>query len=123
MSKPTDCIPVAEAKTYQANWMAVNEPSSPAPGQPAESVCCVTFNIDQLQQYIDYVKVESANQGILNPGIRVYFAAYNSGTVANVASTTTVFFCPTDGDAKNSANNYNIDPLNKGQNGWPPNAY
>ncbi len=123
MSKPTDCIPVAEAKTYQANWMAVNQPSSPAPGQPPQSVCCVTFNIEQLQEYLDYVKTESASQGIPKPGIRVYFGAYNSGSPAGVASSTTVFFCPSETDDKNSANNYNVDPLNKGNSGWPPNAY
>ena len=35
----------------------------------------------------------------------------------------TVFLNATDSDDGNSANNYGIDPLNKGDNGWPPNAY
>jgi len=121
MSKPSDCIPVTEAQTYQANWNTINQPSTP--GGLGQQVSAVTFNIDQLQEYLDYVKTESANQGIPKPGIRVYFAAYEAGTPAEVGASNTVFFCPSETDDKNSANNYNIDPLNKGGSGWPPNAY
>ena len=40
-----------------------------------KDVNAVTFNIDQLQEFIDYVKSESAKQRIANLGIRVCFAA------------------------------------------------
>ena len=124
MSKPSDCISVLEAKQLQANWMSTHEPNPSTPGGGApEQVCAVTFNIDQLQEYLTYVKEESAKKGNLAPGIRVYFAAYNSGTEAEVAGSTTVFFCPTANDGGDSENNYDLDALNKGQNGWPPNAY
>jgi len=124
MSKPSDCISVTEAKALQANWMATHEPNpSSLGGGPPEQVCAVTFSIDQLEEYLAYIKTESAKQGIPKPGIRVYFAAYNGGTEAEVAGSTTVFFCPTENDGGNSANNYGIDPMNKGGNGWPPNAY
>lgn len=124
MSKPSDCIPVAEAKQLQANWMATHEPNPSTPGGGApEQVCAVTFNIDQLQEYLTYVKAQSAKEGIAAPGIRVYFATYNSGATTPVEQSNTVFFCPTANDGGDSANNYNIEPLNKGTNGWPPNAY
>jgi len=124
MSKPSDCISVLEAKQLQANWMATHEPNpSTLGGGATEQVCAVTFNISQLQEYLEYIKEQSTKEGIVNPGVRVYFAAYNSGTEAEVAGSTTVFFCPTENDGGDSANNYNIDALNRGQNGWPPNAY
>ncbi|MBL4663717.1 MAG: hypothetical protein JKY22_09245 [Flavobacteriaceae bacterium] len=123
MTKPSDCISVTEAKALQANWMDSHEPSASSLGGEALKVCSVTFDIDQLQEYLTYVKAESKSQGILKPGIRVYFAAYNSGIDAEAAGSTTVFFCPSESDSGNSANNYNIDALNKGQNGWPPGAY
>jgi hypothetical protein len=40
-----------------------------------------------------------------------------------VSDKATVFLCATDGDNANSNNNYNLDPLNRGGTGWPPNAY
>jgi len=118
MSKPTDCISVLEAKALQAKWMTTRAVDIEN-AQGSKDTCAVTFNIGQIQQFIDYVKAESQSQGILNPGIRVYFAA-NNNSVSNKA---TVFLNATDGDNADSKNNYNIDPLNKGGNGWPPNAY
>ncbi|MEM7084592.1 MAG: hypothetical protein AAF489_00325 [Bacteroidota bacterium] len=124
MSKPSDCISVAEAKQLQANWMTTHEPNSSAlGGGGTEHVCAVTFNIDQLQEYLTYVKEECADKGNASPGIRVYFAANSSGTEAAVAGSTTVFFCPTESDAGDAPNNYDLEPLNKGVSGWPPNAY
>lgn len=124
MSKPSDCISVLEAKQLQANWMATHEPNPSAMGGGAtEQVCAVTFNIAQLQEYLEYIKEQSTKEGIADPGVRVYFAAYNGGTESAVADSTTVFFCPTENDGGDSPNNYNIEPLNRGQNGWPPNAY
>jgi len=125
MSKPSDCIPVAEAKQLQANWMATHEPSpsTPGGGGGTEQVCAVTFNIDQLQEYLQYVKDESTKEGITAPGIRVYFAAYTGGAAKAVDESTTVFFCPTANDGNDSANNYNIEALNNGGSGWPPTAY
>ncbi len=118
MSKPKDCIPVSEAKTLQANWMSTREVYIKN-AMGSEDTCAVTFNIDQLQEFIDYVKVESKKQGFNNPGIRVYFAAYDNA----VSKKATVFLNATEDDGGNSKNNYKIDALNKGQNGWPPRAY
>ena len=118
MSKPTDCISVLEAKALQAKWMTTRAVDIEN-AQGSKDTCAVTFSIGQLQQFLDYVKAESQSQGILNPGIRVYFAANDSAA----SDKATVFLCATGGDNANSNNNYNIDPLNKGGNGWPPNAY
>ena len=118
MSRPTDCITVAAAKAVQANWNN-NQAKDIESAMGSKDVIAVTFNIDQLQEYIDYVKAESKTQGFNNPGIRVYFAAKAS----MAGGKATVFFNPTEDDGGNSKNNYGIDALNGGGAGWPPNAY
>jgi len=118
MTKPKNCITVAEAKALQKNWND-NQAKDIEKATGSKDVCAVTFNIDQLQQFIDYVKSESTKQSIEKPGIRVYFAAYDSGKDDKA----TVFLNATESDDGNSANNYGIDPLNRGGNGWPPFAY
>ncbi|MFT4801333.1 MAG: hypothetical protein ACI93N_001104 [Flavobacteriaceae bacterium] len=118
MGRPKNCITVTEAKALQKQWNDTRAVDiERATG--TKDVCAVTFNIDQLQEFIDYVKAESTKQSIDAPGIRVYFAAKDSKSGGKA----TVFLNATESDDGNSANNYNIDPLNKGGNGWPPNAY
>ena len=118
MGRPKNCISVTKAKKMQKNWNGTR-----ALGIErvlgARDINAVTFNIDQLQEFIDYVKSKSASQRIAKPGIRVYFAAYNNA----VSDKATVFLNATKSDDGNSANNYGIDPLNFGTNGWPPEAY
>ncbi|WP_461303901.1 hypothetical protein [Aureisphaera sp.] len=118
MSKPQNCISVQDAKQMQSNWMATRAVDiTRAEGH--QDTCAVTFNIEDLQEYLNYVLEESKKQKIENPGIRVYFAAYDN----NESDMSTVFFCPSESDEGDSDNNYDIDPFNRGQNGWPPNAY
>lgn len=118
MGRPKNCITVAEAKALQKNWND-NQAKDLERATGSKSVIAVTFNIDQLQEFIDYVKTESVKKSIDNPGIRVYFAAKDSkdGGKANV------FLNATESDDGNSANNYDVDPLNRGTGGWPPFAY
>ena len=113
MAKPKKCISVADAKALQANWNN-SQAKDIEQGLGTKDVCAVTFNIDQLQEFINYVKDESAKQGIDNPGIRVYFAAYND----KESNKATVFLNATESDDGNSANNYGIDPLNLLIRGW-----
>ena len=118
MGRPKNCITVTEAKALQNNWNTTRAVDIQK-AMGTKDVCAVTFNIDQLQEFITYVKTESAKQGIDSPGIRVYFAAYND----KESNKATVFLNATESDDGNSANNYGIDPLNKGEDNWPPNAY
>jgi len=135
MSKPSDCISVKDARALQATWMAAHEIGESDSEGEDNQVCCVTFNIDQLQEYLNYIKEQSQEQGIATPGVRVYFGAYDVGASEDAGASadlgddddsdprTTVFFCASESDGGDSANNYNIEPLNKGVSGWPPNAY
>lgn len=136
MSKPSDCISVKQAKALQATWMAAHEIGESGSEGEDNQVCCVTFNIDQLQEYLNYVKEQSQEQGIVAPGIRVYFGAYDVGASDDDGASTnlvddddnsnprtTVFFCASENDGADSGTNYGIDPLNNGNSGWPPNAF
>ena len=118
MGRPKNCITVTEAKALQKNWNDTRALDIER-AMGSKDVCAVTFNIDQLQEFIDYVKSESATKGIDQPGIRVYFAAYNN----KVTDKATVFLNATESDDGNSDNNYGIDPMNIGSGGYPPKAY
>ena len=118
MSKPKNCITVTKAKALQKNWNDTRAVDIER-AKGTKDVNAVTFNIDQLQEFINYVKSESAKQRIDAPGIRVYFAAYNN----KVSDKATVFLSATESDDANAANNYGIDPLNLGGGLWPPYNY
>ncbi|MEZ4778632.1 MAG: hypothetical protein R2786_04545 [Flavobacteriaceae bacterium] len=118
MAKPTKCISVSEARSLQNNWNA-SRASDIQKSMGSMDASDFTFDLEELQEFIDYVKEESTKQGISNPGIRVYLASYNSFD----NNKATVFLAPTKGIESDSDNNYDIDPLNRGNVGWPPNAY
>ncbi|MEZ4817256.1 MAG: hypothetical protein R2776_04710 [Flavobacteriaceae bacterium] len=118
MAKPTKCISVSEARDLQNNWNATRA-SEIQKTQGYTDAKDFTFNLEELQEFIDYVRDESGKQGISTPGIRIYFAAYN--TLQN--NKATVFLAPTKGIESDSENNYEIDPLNRNQGGFPPNVY
>ncbi|MEZ4794841.1 MAG: hypothetical protein R2773_05090 [Flavobacteriaceae bacterium] len=118
MAKPSKCISVAEARALQSNWMATRA-ADIQKVQGINDTRDFTFSVNDLQEFLDYVQQESSKQGIANPGIRIYFGAYGEASGGKA----TVFLAATDGTDGDSGNNYDIDPLNRGINGWPPNAY
>jgi len=74
------------------------------------------WSVAELQQYLEYVKLQSQALGITNPGIRVNFAAYGKSK----SDKATVFFSPTIHGGEDAENNYRIESFNKGISGWPP---
>lgn len=116
MSKPSNCITVAEAKQLQNNWVATRAVDiESAMGSPDTRE--FLFSVAELQQFLDYIK---AGTGIgAQPGVRIYFAAYDNVTNDKA----TVFLAPTSGVTAGSPNNYNLEPLNKGIAGFPPTNY
>ncbi|MCR9181804.1 MAG: hypothetical protein NXH73_02660 [Flavobacteriaceae bacterium] len=118
MSKPTKCVSVQTARDLQNNWVATRQPEiDRALGYTDARE--VFYSVEELEEFLNYVKSESKKQGITNPGIRIYFGAYND-VKSNKA---TLFLAPTTGDDKNSDNNYSIEALNDGTQGWPPKNY
>jgi len=116
MSKPSNCITVAEARQLQDNWVATRAVDiERAQGSPDTRE--FLFSVAELQQFLDYIK---AGTGLgAQPGVRIYFAAYDSATNDKA----TVFLAPTNGVTAGATNNYSLEPLNKGIAGFPPKNY
>ena len=129
MERPVKCIAVEEARALQNNWKK-SRGREIERGQGFEDTCDFWYSIAELEEYIEYVKKKSAEQGINNPGLRIYLGAYP--TQGKKKSLTTIFITPTtDEIVETSAadneevyiNNYSIAPLNLSQSGWPPREY
>ncbi len=125
MNRPKKCISVEEAKGLQNNWKN-SRGKEIERGQGYEDTREFSFSVEELQEYLDYVKEKSREQGVVNPGIRIYFAAYPKNGPKK--SYSTVFLAPTKDGASlgtegESENNYEIEPLNTVNGGKPPMEY
>ena len=118
MAKPTKCISVAEARNLQDNWKSTRA-ADIEKAMGAIDTREFVYSVEELQEFLDYVKSESFKQGIATPGVRIYFAAYNN----DASDKATIFIAPTEGNLEDSDNNYNIDPFNMVGGGWPPKNY
>ena len=129
MGKPKKCISVDEAKELQKVWCDTRTP---------EIDKCLGFedtrefwwSVEELQEYLKYVKKQSRKQGISNPGIRMYFGAYPESKCKKHKGYATLFLAPTGApaggigkDDDTAPNNYGIDPMNFGSAGDPPQNY
>ncbi len=127
--RPIKCISVEEAKELEKTWCDTRTP---------EIDECLGFqdtrefewSVEELQEYLKYVKRKSRKQGILDPGIRVYFGAYSKDKCKMGRGYSTVFLAPTGEPAGSEGkggsrrrNNYRIRPLNGANGGEPPYKY
>ncbi len=129
MGKPKKCISVEEARELQKVWCDTRTP---------EIDKCLGFedarefwwSVEDLMEYLKYVKKKSRKMGINDPGIRMYFGAYPETKCKMHKGYATLFLAPTgspvgglgkDGDS--ALNNYEIEPMNFGQTGRPPSNY
>lgn len=126
MMRPPKCISVEKARGLQNNWQK-SRGKEIERGQGYEDTREFWYSVAELQEYLDYVKENSAQQGINNPGVRIYFGAYEKSE--NRKSYSTVFLAPTmekallEDDSDSPENNYEIDPLNDSAGGVPPTKY
>lgn len=127
MPKPAKCVNVEEARKLQDDWKA-SRAKEIERGQGYQDTREFWYSLDELQEYLDYVKEKSAEQGVKKAGIRIYFGAYPKAN--GNKSYATVFLAPTKEAAAegiegsgSDANNYDIDPLNEGTGGNPPSNY
>jgi len=118
MGKPQKCISETEARKLHDNWVN-SRANHIQQGRGTEDAREVVYSVEELEEYLAYVKSESAKQGINKPGIRIYFAAYDTPA----SDKATVFLAPTESGDVNSDNNYKIDSFNFGGGGWPPYNY
>jgi|SRR6056297_2177177 len=128
MEKPKKCISVEEARKEQDEWVNTRGKEIQR-GQGYEDTREFWYSVDELQEYLDYVREKSKEQGVEKPGIRFYLGAYPK--TKEKKSYTTMFLSPTkeaSGDTATSGedsdpNNYEIEPMNITHGGYPPKDY
>ena len=129
MAKPKKCISPKEARELHDEWTSKrgNQTKKSLGHEDARDFW---WSLDELQEYLDYVKEESKKQGVKKPGIRVYLGTYTKEKCKHKKGLSTVFFAPTGAkpgglgkDGADDPNNYDIDAFNFGGGGWPPNKY
>ncbi|GHA29601.1 hypothetical protein GCM10007103_08540 [Salinimicrobium marinum] len=126
--KPKKCISVEEARNQQNEWVRTRGKDIER-GEGYEDTREFWYSLDELQEYLDYVREKSAEQGVKKPGIRFYLGAYPKGE--NKKSYSTIFLAATkekenkdveDEEGQNE-NNYEIEPMNTITSGMPPKIY
>ncbi|SFF59430.1 hypothetical protein SAMN04488033_101227 [Salegentibacter agarivorans] len=128
MKKPKKCISVDKARREQDEWVKTRGKDI-REAEGYEDTREFWYSVDELQEYLDYVKEKSKEQGVEKPGIRFYLGAYPK--TKEKKSYTTMFLSPTKeavGDAATAGedsdpNNYEIEPMNIIQGGHPPRNY
>jgi len=128
MEKPKKCISVEGAKALQIKWQESRAKDIDL-AQGYQDTREFWYSVEELQEYLNYVKEKSTEQGVKNPGIRIYFGAYPKSSIKK--SYSTVFLAPTkersapaeDETSVNAVNNYDIEPLNESSGGMPPFTY
>ncbi|WP_037320840.1 hypothetical protein [Salegentibacter sp. Hel_I_6] len=128
MKKPKKCISVEEARKEQDEWVKTRGKDI-REAEGYEDTREFWYSVDELQEYLDYVKEKSKEQGVEKPGIRFYLGAYP--TINDKKGYSTMFLSPTKEAAGDTAtakedsdpNNYEIEPMNIIQSGDPPTNY
>lgn len=123
MGAPTQLITPEFAIQLNRNY--INERSdiiSEAIGY--DDVNAVWYSIEELENYIAYVKTEAANLGYIADGMRLYLGVYPPDPeYGDKAGMTNVFLAPTgyeEGSAPTKYDIADINPMNMGTTGNPP---
>lgn len=128
MEKPKKCISVEEARKEQDEWVKTRGKEIER-GQGYKDTREFWYSLDELQEYLDYVREKSREQGVEKPGIRIYLGAYPN--IKEKKGYTTIFLAPTKEASQQTEvasedsdpNNYEIEPLNQTHGGFPPTTY
>lgn len=125
-AQPKKIISIEEAKELQANWQN-NQGEAISEILGFEDAYEFVFTLEELQEYLDYVREKSREQKVKDPGIRICLGSFpangKQGATATIFLTATKSFPTeknTDGDM---VNNYEIEPFHSGKGGFPPNKY
>lgn len=88
----------------------------------------ITFSLNEIEQYIDYIKQETSDTDPSNIDLRIYFGATHP-TPDRRSGLSTVFIAPVVKGAKQEGAMFfslmqdGLDPLNRGTGGEPPHNY
>lgn len=128
MAKPEKCVTVERARELQNEWWKTRLEVT-TNGNKHKDTCEFHFTLDELQEYLDYVREKSIAANISNPGINIWFGAYKAKE--NRPNLSTIFLSATkkknttedDGSGRDYEENTEIEPLNENGGLWPPFAY
>ena len=128
--KPKKCISKDEARELQKNWCDTRS-GKLNKKMGFEDRRDFWWSLEELEEYLAYVKQESTKQKVKNPGIRVHLGAYSPKKCKHNKGLATLFLAPTgakpgsigkDGNGDEPVN-YDIEPFNLTGGGYPPNDY
>lgn len=128
MEKPKKCISVEEARREQDQWVRTRGKDI-REGEGYEDTREFWYSLDELQEYLDYGREKSKEQGVRKPGFRFFLGAYP--TTKEKKGYSTLFLAPTKEaveeteitDEDSDPNNYEIEPYNTIATGWPQIEY
>lgn len=84
----------------------------------------IWYSIEELENYLSYVKAEAANMGYVADGMRFYLGVYpKDPRYGDQAGMTNIFLSPTgyvEGGTPGKADIATINPMNHGTMGNPP---
>ena len=128
--KPKNAISYKEAKALQQEFLTtrantLNKALNSEHKIKGQDVRDVTFDLQEIKQYIAYVDAEAKKKGLNGLGLRVYFGAYpKNDTKTKSPGYSTVFFMPTHQSTSSKGQDQiiaDVAGLNKGHLGIPPN--
>ncbi|MCM8570591.1 hypothetical protein NE848_14440 [Gramella jeungdoensis] len=142
MNRPAKCITIEKAKKLQKKWRDTRGKLFEDNEEYKDS-CEVWYSLEELQEYINYVRDLSAEQGVEHPGISIWLAAEDKkgkkdGISTVFLSATKESSAPQNAVVENNSGssdvvlaltsnsyetNYNIDAYNDGSSKWPPSEY
>ena len=130
MEKPKNCISREKARELSEKWW-LTRGKAIEDVEHIKDVCAVNFSIEELEEYIKYVKENS--QGVKDPGISIWMASYTDSEESkdHKKGYSTIFLSPTmkkpegsfSEDENDFEENEDIDPYNNGSGVWPPGVY
>ncbi|TBW26812.1 hypothetical protein [Gramella sp. KN1008] len=142
MKRPAKCITIEKARVLQKKWRDTRGKLFEE-NEKYQDSCEVWYSLDELQEYINYVRDLSAEQGVERPGISIWLGAEDNKGKKDGLST--VFLSATkESSASENAvvennsgssdvvlaltsesyeTNYEIDAYNDGGVGWPPQKF
>jgi hypothetical protein len=133
-AKPSQLITKEFARQLNVNYNN-KKASLTARKEEKEDANAIWYSLEELENYIHYIKTNGAKEGYNVDGIRFYFGVYpDDEEHGEKAGLTTLFLVPTGRKAENkntqtqtfslmkeaSADIQSLDPMNYGNIGRPP---
>lgn len=142
MKRPAKCISIEDARELQKKWKKTRGKLF-EDNENYKDCCEVWYSLDELQDYINYVRNLSAEQGVKQPGISMWLGAEDQkgkkdGICTIFLSATKETSASKNAVVENSSGssdvilalttasyeiNESIDAYNHGSNKFPPEEY